>query len=227
MPMHNTDTSGSDAAKFYGDIANGLHAMAQPLTILRASMEVLSLPPSAGIDQRRYMEISAAQLERTCTLFTRVQDLVTARFVEAERSRYEVWEIIAPLIEARKQLLQAAGAGIAVASQGPWQPVVGDLHRTEQAVTAVLQIAGEMAERGDVIEISAAPHAGFLEITIENTRKQKKSIGSAARLNLALAEENVLSQQGRYELTREPFKVLLALPIEDPGPSHRQTAALH
>ncbi len=219
--MHKADScsgksksTGEDAGKFYVDIANGLHAMAQPLTILRASIEVLGLPPSAGIDQKRYLEISAAQLERTCTLFTRVQDLVTARYVEAQQARYELWEVIAPLIQDQKARMHASGAGIAVASQGPWEPVVGDAQRTEQAVAAVLQILAEVAERGDVIEIAGAPRNGFLEVTIENTRRNPKNISSSARLNLALAEENILSQQGRYEFTKEPFRVSLALPIE-------------
>lgn len=222
MPMHKNQnrTAGtmalpeSDPAKFYEDIANGLHAMAQPLTILRASMEVLSLPASAGIDQRRYMEISAAQLERTCNLFTRVQDLVTARYVEAQKQRYELWAVIAPLIDDHRNRLQASGTGIAVANQGPWAPILGDVERTEQAIAAILQISAEMVERGDVIEISTASPSGFLELVIENTRQNRKTMSSSARLSLALAEENILSQQGKYAFSKDPFRVSLALPVE-------------
>jgi hypothetical protein len=217
-------SAGEGPANFYAEIANGLHAMAQPLTILRASMEVLALPPSAGVDQRRYREISAAQLERTCDLFTQVQDLVAARSIAADRAQYELWAVIAPLIDAERTLLQASGAGVATARSGPWELVVGDARRTEYAVAAVLRMAGDLALRGDVIEISGSPLRGFVELTIENTRIHRRTLNSSARLSLALAKENILSQRGRYELTEDPFRVSLALPVEDFGRLRSETS---
>jgi len=223
--MHKTEARGASGkvaaadgpAKFYAEIANGLHAMAQPLTILRAAMEVLALPPSAGVDQQRYREISAAQLERTCDVFAKVQDLVSARYVEADRNQYDLWAVIAPLIEDHRNVLQASGVGLAAARSGPWEPIVGDARRTEHAVAALLHIAGDLAIRGDVIEVSGSPASGFLELTIEITRKHSRAMNSSARLSLALAKENILSQHGNYELTEDPFRVTLALPVVDLG----------
>lgn len=228
--MHNTATNcasaqaagGDGAAKFFAEIANGLHAMAQPLTILRASMEVLALPPSAGIDQGRYREISAAQLQRTCDLFAQVQDLVAARSIAADRSQYEIWSVIAPLIDAHRNVLQAGGVGIAAPHSGPWEPIMGDARRTEHAIAGLLQMAGDLAVRGDVIEISGSPLDGFLEVTIENTRRHNRKMNSSARLSLALAKENILSQQGRYELTEDPFRVSLGLPVGNLGGARSQ-----
>jgi hypothetical protein len=38
---------------------------------------------------------------------------------------------------------------------------------------------------------------------------------SSHRLSLAVAEANILSQHGRYALIEDPFRVSLALPVEE------------
>jgi len=227
---------GDDSGKFHADLANGLHAMAQPLTILRAAMEVLNLPPATGVDQRRYLEISATQLERTCRLFANVQDLVTARSADAQRTRLELWEIIGPLIEEETHLLQAPGVAIAVAKPETLTPILGDAGRTKQAVGAALEIAAELASRGDVIELRVSRSGGFVQLAVENTRVHGRRLDSSARLSLALAEANMLSQQGHYEFVSDPFRVSLALPIDKltlagsetvHGKQARETVSLH
>lgn len=224
----NEPAAAKDAtAKFHRDLANGLHAMAQPLTMLRAAMEVLSMPQSAGIDRRRYLEISAGAVERTCLVFAHVQDLVAASICEAERSRFDLWEVIAPLIADRRKLLEASGVAIAASRNESWEPILGDAGRTEQAVAVVLQMAGDLASKGDVIELSGSVENGFMELTLENTRRHGKRMDSTARLSLALAEANIVSQQGRCEFAEDPFRVSLALPLEIPERSGRKTIVSH
>jgi hypothetical protein len=234
MPMHSGGTgaesaaglAGGDSGKFFGDLANGLHAMAQPLTILRASMEVLALPPSAGVDQRRYLEISTSQLERACHLFTCVQDLVAVKIVEAQKKQFDLWELITPLIEGQKGILQASGVAIAVARQEACCAILGDPGRTEQAVAAALQMAAELASRGGVIEVSAAQGGGFAELTLRNTSRHGRSLDSSARLSVALAEANVLSQGGKYEFAEDPLRVSMALPVEEAARAGKETPGI-
>lgn len=234
MPMHSggangesaAELAGGDSGKFFGDLANGLHALAQPLTILRASMEVLALPPSAGVDQRRYLEISTSQLERTCELFTCVQDLVAVKLVEAQKKPFDLWALIAPLIEAHKGQLQASGVAIAVARQEACCAIVGDPGRTEQAIASALQMAAELASRGDVIEVSAAQGGGFAELTLRNTCRHGRNLDSSARLSVALAEANVLSQGGKYKFAEDPLCVSVALPVEESGGAGRDTPGI-
>ncbi len=220
MPSATSTTSenietGDGWAKFHKDLANGLHAMAQPLTMLRAAIEVLALPQSAGIDRRRYLEISAGAVDRTCHVFGRVQDLVAVTTIEAQRARFNLWEVIEPVIEDRRRRLETSGVAIAAAKSEAWEPVLGDASRTEQAVAVVLQMAGDLATRGDVIELSGSVRNGFVELTLRNTRHHGKRIDSTAKLNLALAEANVASQHGRCEFAEDPFRVSLALPVDD------------
>lgn len=204
-----------EQARFYADLVNGLHAMAQPLTILRSAIEVLALPQAAAIDQRRYLEISAKQVARTCGMFASLQDLVEVRIIEAQQARFDLWELLSPLVEDQRRLFLTAGIGIAAARSGPWAASWGDAGRTEQALLALLKTAGSVSASGDVIELRAELADGFVELTLENTRKHGKRIDSSDRLSLSVAEANILSQNGRYAVIEDPFRVSLALPIEE------------
>jgi len=240
MPMRSAlSVAGPEAvdperARFYADLVNGLHAMAQPLTILRSAMEVLALPQAAAIDQRRYLEISAKQVARTCGMFASLQDLVEVQIIEAQRARFDLWELLGPLIEDQRRLLLTSGIGIAASRTGPWAATWGDAGRTEQAVLAVLRTAASVSSSGDVIELRAELTDGLVELTLENTRKHGRRMDSSDRLSLSVAEANILSQNGRYAVIEDPFRVSLALPIEEfhrvpceTGLSHRNSQPLN
>src|ERR1700722_18761428 len=80
-------------ARFYAHLADGLHAMAQPLTILRSSVVASTMP---GIDpdrRRRYLNISTQEVERVCGMFESLQDLVIARHVEANCGAVDLEEL--------------------------------------------------------------------------------------------------------------------------------------
>lgn len=217
----------SDRTRFYADLATGLHAMAQPLTILRSAIEVLVLPQSRSIDQRRYLEISARQVARTCGMFASLQDLVTAQMIEAQRAHFNLWEMLTPLIEDQRRLLLAAGVGIAVASAERSASICGDAERTEQALVALLNLAASISSRGDVIELRATHANSFVELTLENTRCHGKRMDSSQRLSLSVAEANILSQHGRYALIEDPFRVSLALPIDELDTVAREAELSH
>lgn len=157
-------------------------------------------------------------MERTCQLLSCVQDLVIARLIEAQRVQFDLWELLAPMIQDQRILLQSAGVGIAVAQAEPWEPIVGDEERTKQALKAVLKLAASVSSRGDVIELHSSHPNGFAELTLQNTRSHGKRMNSSQRLNLSLAEVNILSQHGRYHFAEDPFRVSLALPMQDLGP---------
>jgi hypothetical protein len=207
--------AGGGSAKLLSEIVNGIHAIAQPLTILRAAVEVLALPEGGAVNHKRYVEISAKQLERTCNLFSCLQDLVAANLNEAQRERFDLWELLGPMIEDRKTELEASGIGIVVARQVRGEPVMGDAERTEQAVAEVLKMAASVSSRGDVIEMHAFHADGFCELTLQNTRKHGKRISSADRLSLSLAWANIISQNGKYQFAEDPFCVSLALPAQE------------
>jgi hypothetical protein len=71
--------------QYYARLATELHALAQPLTILRSSVVGAGLEGIAPEKRRRYLEISQAQAERACKIFESLQEIVIAAQADAER----------------------------------------------------------------------------------------------------------------------------------------------
>jgi nitrogen-specific signal transduction histidine kinase len=63
-------------AQVIGQFAEGLHGMAQPLTILRGAVGALQLSSRVGPEDRRYVEMCVTQTDRLCALLSRVRDLL-------------------------------------------------------------------------------------------------------------------------------------------------------
>lgn len=210
---------------FCADLRNGLHALAQPLSVLRAASEVLAMPAIQGVDQRRYLEIWCAQVERACDLFGNVQDLVATRIIEAAQDRFDLWELLAPMIDDQRALLHSSGVGIALANAVEWVSIRGDAERTAHALTAVLKMAGSVASRGDVIELYASRLPGFMQIRFQNTRRHGRKMSSSDRLRLALAAANITTQHGSYDFAEDPFCFSVSLPLDDQEPSRNRTAS--
>lgn len=204
--------------KLFTALRDGLHAMAQPLTILRSAMEVLLRQEGSGIDHRRYLELSSKQVERTCHLLSSVRNLVVAQSIPAEPSHFELRGLLEPIVEAHSRALQDSGVAILTATQSPGQTVVGDAERTKQALSAALAAAAALCNRGDVIELLEAAHNGYVRLTLRAAHPQGGRIDSSHRLSLSLAEINMLSQRGHYEFAENPFRISLALPVWDPTP---------
>ena len=70
-----------ERARLCGDIADGLHALAQPLTILRGALGALALRERIAPQNCRYIDMSMLQIERMCDLISLIQ-----KRVDEERS---------------------------------------------------------------------------------------------------------------------------------------------
>jgi signal transduction histidine kinase len=81
--------SGEESDRFYAELADGLHALAQPLTILRGSIMAMSSEEIMPERQQHYLDVSKSQLERACALFDAVQALVIEAQSRAERSAFD------------------------------------------------------------------------------------------------------------------------------------------
>lgn len=205
----------TDTRKLCNDVGNGLHAMAQPLTVLRAAIEMLSLPPEATVDRARYVEIAAVQVRRACAVFSSVHDLVSARLEAPHCMRLDLRAVTAPLIDHQRLSIEPSGVAIALLPDAAWLPVWGDAERTELAFAAALRTAAQVSSRGDVIELRAAPLAGFMQLTLLNARCHSERLSSVDRLELSLAETNILSQYGKFTFAGDPFSVSLSWPLDE------------
>lgn len=203
---------------FYADLADGLHAMAQPLTILRSAIAMLSLSSEAEMPRHRCLDISVRQIDRACGLFESLQNLVFSKLEPATPVSMDLWGLLPRIIEDQAPALQELGVAIVAMNSVSLPPIWGDPHRTEQAISAVFKIVQSISSRGDTFEISASQSGDFVELAITGTQNHPRSLNSSERLYIAVAKANTMSQQGRCHFADEPFCVTIALPVCQPKP---------
>ena len=204
-------------------LADGLHAMAQPLTILRSALA--AAPEAEESSRQRYLAISAEQIERLCGLFERIQDLVIASQNAADCTPFDLAQLLSPLLKDRRAALKGTGVQLSVSTEDNLPAVLGDCARTEQAVLAALDIAIGTASKGDAIEVSLASRDGVAELAVGNERAHGKALNSTQRLNLSLAAANMQSQHGQFHWADDPFLASLALPLQPMSPEQRHASA--
>jgi signal transduction histidine kinase len=218
MPSEAPETGGSstlgpqDLSQFLAYMTEGLHAMAQPLTILRSSVPALAAAGVTPAKQQRYLELSIRQVQRACTLFDRLQDLVVAGQTQAECAPVDFAAMVATVADENRKALQDLGVELRVQLPGDLPMAQGDASRTRQALTAGFTAAALISASGDVMEVAATARNRQVELVVRIDRVHGMCLESHERLNLRLAQANMTSQRGDYECTEDPFQVRLALP---------------
>lgn len=204
-----------ELSRFYAHFANGLHALAQPLTVLRSTVAASITPGLSATDRQKYLETSVQQVELACLVFQCLQDLLVAGQSPAQCGPLELTDLLSTVGEVQKDLLLESGVEIKVVASEDLRPALGDMDRTLQAIFAALKSAASLSAPGDMIELLVVSRNGETGLAIQNGRVHGKHLKSSARLSLALAEANMRSQQGGFECVEDPFRVTLTLPDTD------------
>jgi hypothetical protein len=199
---------------FYSHLAQGLHAMAQPLTILRTSVRACSMPGLTPEQHRRYLNISTEQVERACVLFDSMQDLVIAMQMEPKRGSVDLEAMIDLLVDDQEAALNAAKVSARIAKRQNLSHLLGDASRVRNALQSILKIAVALSSPGDVIELTIGDSDGWVGCTVRNERTHGRTLDSLQQFSLALAETNIRSQQGRYQCVLDPLSISWALPAQ-------------
>jgi light-regulated signal transduction histidine kinase (bacteriophytochrome) len=199
-------------------MSQGLHALAQPLTIVRSALAALSTPGVTAVDRQRYLQLSSQHVERTCSLFECLQDLVIASEIAADCDPVELSEVLAEVVEQQKTALESSGVALRVDTPTGLPSVLGDTARTQQALSAAMQVAASASSPGDLVELLVTVRNGFVELVLQTRRAHGRHLNSSERLSLALAEANIRSQQGKYVCVEDPLRVFIALPLPESVP---------
>lgn len=197
-------------------LGNGLHAMAQPLTILRGALGAIELKQGVPGVQEHYLGILNSQVERLCSLMSNVQSLLDTLRFEAICAPMNLWERIRPIFDEQNAILMERGVRLMIAEPFETLYVNADAARTELAFEGAIDAAAAVSSSGDAIEIHAVVRDGFVELTIRNRNARGKNMSSDDRLNLSLAEASIVSQKGIYEQAWDPFCVSFTLALHEP-----------
>ena len=195
------------------NLSQGLHAAAQPLTILRAS---LSNPDTDRMSARELRELaatSAVEVERVCKLFDYLRDLVRADITKPRLSSTPLLPLLADVLNGVKLLCEEDGMSLNSILPDTCPPVFIDRARTLHALSSVLLIAHGVSQAKNTVEVSVTSATlNAVQVIVRNLNSRAESINAEARLGMALAEMNIRSQQANFSWIPEPFSVRIELP---------------
>jgi len=85
-----------------GELDEGLHALAQPLTILRGALGALTMRGAIPPEASRYLDMSNAQVDHLCNLLSGLQNLLDGVRSEPACTEIDLWNLVASVLENRQ-----------------------------------------------------------------------------------------------------------------------------
>jgi hypothetical protein len=197
---------------FWSNLSRGIHAAAQPLTILRASLGKEQTDRMSLIELRELAASSAREVERVCIYFSFLQQFVISESVKPQLSPMPIEPLVAYATDGVKLLFGRDGMFLTSMVEDSCRPVLVNRARTLQALSSVLLVAHGVSHVQDTIEViasSSSPHG--VKIVVRNANSGIEAINEEARLSMALAEANMRSQQSTLSWSLKPFGVQIEL----------------
>jgi hypothetical protein len=208
------------------DFASALHAMAQPLTVLRGALGALKLRGTSTSEADRYIDLSNVQVERVCSLMSSMHDLLDQHQFDAVCVPTCLRDLMVSIIENEVPSLQRAGLRVSFTEVDREIQVLADSARTEQAMHAVLNAIATASSRDDEIDLKVDLHDGFADVVVEARYGDEGKLATVERLCLSIAETAVKSQNGHFAYLANPLRISLKLPLCDHNGQHAHAANL-
>jgi hypothetical protein len=214
MISHTTFRESSSTSEILcSNLAQGIHAAAQPLAVLLAS---LSKGHTDGMnpDELRELTVSSTvEVQRVCALFSCLQQLVLTESIKPQLFPTPILPLLAYAVDGVNLLFQQDGITLSSVVPDTCPPVLIDRARTLQALSRVLLVAHRLSGARDLIELIASSSANGVQIVVRNSRLSLAIINAESRLSIAVAEANMRSQQASLCLSLQPFTVRIDLPM--------------
>jgi hypothetical protein len=193
----------------------GLHALAQPLTILRGALGALTMRGAVAPESSRYLEMSNTQVDHLCNLLSGLRNLLDGVQFEPTCKGIDLWNLIVSVLENRQAESHNSIWRTSVAKPDCDFQVMADPVRTEQALHAALNAVEAQSEDPGDIRMDIGRRDGFANLSLLCTRSKGKKLTAINRLHLLVAEANVRKQRGHYECSEFPFQISIKFPLLD------------
>ena len=192
--------------------------MAQPLTILRAGLGNPKLSGMSYEEIRNLASSSAIEVERVCTLFHFLQQLVRIESIEPELIATPILPLLAHAVEGVDMFFQQCGVSLRTTLPDRAQPVLINRLRTLEVLSSVLLIAQGISHFGNTVELIATSDLSTaVRVVIRNLNAHVADLSIDAGLGMALVEANVRSQRATVSWSLQPFTIQIVLPIAATG----------
>jgi hypothetical protein len=213
MISHPTSSESSASEMLCTRLAQGIHAAAQPLTVLQASLSKSHTDQLNCHELRDLTASSALEVQRVCTLFSCLQQLVMAESIKPQLSPMPILPLLAYAADGVNLLFQQDGMALSLVVPDTLPPVLIHRTRTLEALSRVLLVVHRLSASQDMIELIASSSAQAVQIVLRNLHLFVARIDAEASLSITVAEANMQSQQAGLSLNLQPFTVRIDLPI--------------
>jgi signal transduction histidine kinase len=194
------------------NLSQCIHATAQPLAILRASLSNSYVSRMSLKELRELAANSAQEVERLCKLFSCLQQFVSTESIKPEISENSIQALLADVADGVSLLFKKDRMLLRSIVSDDCQPVLIDKTRTLQALSTVLMIAHAVSRPGETVELIASPStSNAVRVVVQNPKSAVGTINAEASLSMAFAEANVRSQHAEFSWSLAPFKVQIDL----------------
>ena len=175
----------SAAEMLCSNLAQGIHAVAQPLAVLVASLSK-DYTDRMNCDQLRALTAtSAAEVKRLCTLFSSLQQLVLTESTTPQLSPTPILPLLAYAADGVNLVFQQDGISLCSVLPDACPPVLIHRARTLQALSRVLLIVHGLSRARDAVELIASASADAVEVVIQNLNLSPATMSAEARLSMA------------------------------------------
>jgi signal transduction histidine kinase len=198
------------------DLNDGIHAVSQPLTILRASLGSPDAAGQSAEDLRKLVRQSSREVERLCVLFSYLQQFVNTASIEAEVAIQALPGLLNHALEGVDLLFADAGVVLTYRqTEVPIPYVLVDSSRLEQAMCGVLLAALAQSERGSEVIVVSSLDGNFVTISVGTAMVPAGTIATETKLTMALAAANLRSQGANMTWSDRPLAAHITLPVAD------------
>src|ERR1700677_2512837 len=214
MISHTTSRESSSASEqFCSNLAQGIHAAAQPLAVLLASLSTDHTDQMNCDELRELAASSAVEVQRVCASFSCLQQLVITESIKPEVSPTPILPLIAYAADGVNLLFQQDGIALNSVLPDTCPLALINRARTLQALSTVLLVVHRLSAAQDMVELIASSSTHAIQIIVRNLRLSVAVIDAEASLRVAVAEANMRSQQAGLSLSLQPFTVRIDLPM--------------
>ena len=226
------DTFSADASpSLLEALAEGMHTMAQPLTVLRATLEIASGNASCISHYQRAVDRSLIEVSRLAEAMGFVQELLRIARDVSDSVPVELPVVVATVQEDLRCVFDTARVWLEVSWGTDLVSVQVSASRLRQCLFYLLQHAVRSTCEGDTIHLLAEPNGHGLCVYISSdspdVRNRELSWSDCLRWHgvapyLTLAEALARADGGRLQWKAEPFVSALWLPAAGDRTSGRE-----
>jgi hypothetical protein len=215
---HKTKKSSSQE-NFLKSLSAGFHQMAQPLSIIQASMELALLRKTTGEAFGEAAQSVLDQVARAVETLRFTSQLVRYQQPASDEANLLLSDVLHEVVEDLSRTLSTAHIKLALDHSGCEREIQFSRTRLRQLFFYILQAVQHLSQPGDVIHISLQAHAGNIKLRIFQSPERTTAIApktsdeSFATRSLALAEAIVAGAGAEFQLNLSPLLIVVDFPV--------------